>query len=109
MVAGEYSENTYLVSDQIGEIGIMDVLGANVEIPEGAMKADTAVGYVYSLYGGMITAFQPVSFTNLVTTGVENMKANAAADAPMYNLNGVRVAAPQKGIYIQNGKKVVVK
>ena len=109
VVAGEYSENTYLVSDQIGEIGIMDVLGANVEIPEGAMKADTAVGYVYSLYGGMITAFQPVSFTILVTTGGENMKANAAADAPMYNLNGVRVAAPQKGIYIQNGKKVVVK
>lgn len=30
-------------------------------------------------------------------------------DAPYYNLNGVRVAQPCKGIYIQNGKKVIVK
>ena len=30
-------------------------------------------------------------------------------DAPYYNLNGVRVAQPRKGIYIQNGKKVIVK
>jgi hypothetical protein len=47
------------------------------------------------------------------TTGVEAVKTVAPAvdaNAPIYNLNGVRVAnAAQKGIYIQNGKKFVVK
>lgn len=47
------------------------------------------------------------------TTGIEAVKTVApavSADAPIYNLSGVRVAnASQKGIYIQNGKKFVVK
>lgn len=30
-------------------------------------------------------------------------------DAPYYNLDGVRVEHPQKGVYIRNGKKVVIK
>ncbi len=46
-------------------------------------------------------------------TGIEAVKTVAPAvdaNAPIYNLNGVRVAnAAQKGIYIQNGKKFVVK
>ncbi|MBR1557675.1 MAG: hypothetical protein IJ647_07945 [Prevotella sp.] len=45
------------------------------------------------------------------TTGVEAIKTvKATEDAPIYNLSGVRVQnAAQKGIYIQNGKKFVVK
>ena len=31
------------------------------------------------------------------------------ADGEVYNLNGQRVAAPQKGLYIVNGKKVIIK
>ena len=30
-------------------------------------------------------------------------------DAPVYNLNGQRVKTPHRGVYIQNGKKVLVK
>ena len=33
----------------------------------------------------------------------------ANADAPVYNLNGQRVNAPVNGIYIKNGRKVLVK
>ena len=29
--------------------------------------------------------------------------------APYYNLNGVRVSKPSHGVYIQNGKKVIIK
>ena len=29
--------------------------------------------------------------------------------APVYNLTGQRLSAPQKGIMIQNGRKLVVK
>lgn len=44
------------------------------------------------------------------TTGIEAAKTvRKAADAKVYNLNGQRVATPQKGLYIVNGKKVVIK
>ena len=37
------------------------------------------------------------------------MKSEEFATAPFYNLNGQRVVQPTKGIYIVNGKKIVVK
>ena len=43
-------------------------------------------------------------------TGISNHQREAAAsDGRCYNLNGQRVSAPKKGLYIVNGKKVVVK
>lgn len=42
------------------------------------------------------------------TTGIETVKAAESNDA-IYNLQGVRVSNAQKGIYILNGKKVVLK
>ena len=42
------------------------------------------------------------------TTGISNIQvANNAADG-IYNLSGQRVAQPKKGLYIVNGKKVIV-
>ena len=43
-----------------------------------------------------------------VLAGISDIKADAA-DAPVYNLGGQRVAAAKKGIYIRNGKKYIVK
>lgn len=43
------------------------------------------------------------------TTGIKEVKAEHAASDVYYTLSGVRVAHPQKGIYIVNGKKVVLK
>ena len=42
------------------------------------------------------------------TTGVEGIEA-AEGDNVYYDLTGRRVASPEKGIYIHNGKKVVIK
>jgi hypothetical protein len=42
------------------------------------------------------------------TVGIENVNAGANNDV-WYNLQGVRVVSPAKGVYIKNGKKVVVK
>lgn len=42
------------------------------------------------------------------TTGIEAMKKGDMTTT-VYNLSGQRVAAPQKGLYIVNGKKVIVK
>lgn len=41
-------------------------------------------------------------------TAIESINAEQS-NAPMYNLNGVRVFNAQKGVYIQNGRKVIIK
>ena len=45
------------------------------------------------------------------TTGVSEKVAvdGSEASAPVYNLNGQRVSQPTKGLYIVNGKKVILK
>ncbi len=40
------------------------------------------------------------------TTGI-NSPVILRADAPIYNLNGQRIVKPSKGIYIQNGRKLI--
>ena len=46
---------------------------------------------------------------NSGTTGIEKTIVNKATDGQIYNLAGQRVAQPTKGLYIVNGKKVIVK
>jgi hypothetical protein len=43
-------------------------------------------------------------------TAIQRIHANqSVTDNTIYNLQGQRIANPQKGIYIQNGKKYVMK
>lgn len=43
-----------------------------------------------------------------ISTGINNVE-KTIGDAAIYNLNGVRVNKVQKGVYVVNGKKVVIK
>ena len=43
------------------------------------------------------------------TTGIESVKQQAKADNQYFNIAGQRVAQPTKGLYIVNGKKVIIK
>ena len=43
-----------------------------------------------------------------ITTGIENMEHSSSAIDQYYDLQGRRVAHPTKGLYIVNGRKVVV-
>ena len=44
------------------------------------------------------------------TTGINTVKdSQFTVNGEYYNLRGQRVAVPQKGLYIVNGKKVVIK
>ena len=44
------------------------------------------------------------------TTGIENIARPSTGDGYFYTLNGVRVDKPtKKGIYIYNGKKIVIR
>lgn len=42
-------------------------------------------------------------------TAIESINATETAEGEIYNLQGVRVNGAQKGIYIKNGKKFIVK
>ena len=50
-----------------------------------------------------------INATFKVSTGINAVKADALKDAQIYNLQGVRVDKAQKGLYIVNGRKVVIK
>jgi len=49
-----------------------------------------------------------IQFGENVTTGIESIGA-AEAEGAIYNMQGVRVNQMQKGLYIMNGKKILVK
>lgn len=55
--------------------------------------------------GEVTPAPTPIVFGD--NSSVENVAVASDENAPIYNLNGVRVNADAKGILIQNGKKVV--
>lgn len=70
------------------------------------------VASVFALYGIDEAVLIPIVVpgdTYSITTGIEGAKKMIAKDGLFYNMNGLRVDNPQKGIFIQNGKKVVVK
>ena len=46
---------------------------------------------------------------NNITDGIETITHSSFDNSPIYNLNGQRVNAPGKGIFIKNGKKVMMK
>ena len=41
--------------------------------------------------------------------GINQIRFNGMEDGTVYNLNGQKVNHPTRGIYIVNGKKVVIK
>lgn len=48
-------------------------------------------------------------FSNGETTGIEVIMQQGSENGEVYDLQGRRVMDPQKGIYIKNGKKIVVR
>ena len=55
------------------------------------------------------TAKMGMFFDDNTTTGISGIEANKSANGVYYNLNGQRISAPTKGLYILNGKKYVGK
>ena len=104
--------------------------GANkayLSIPANA-EVDNAVGatYGYIDYNGQLLGNKyddstiPASLAKMAlvfddfvegneTTGINELKTEVLNDNKYYNLQGIEVAYPVKGIYIHNGKKVIVK
>ena len=74
--------------------GLSDAAGAK------GTRASTDGNDLLKIYG-----FEIVSDPS----GIDATENGKQADAPVYNLNGQRVNTPSKGVYIKNGRKVIVK
>ena len=68
-----------------------------------------SVGHAYlELPTASATRFYSIQFGG-ETTGINEVNAAAKADGAYYTLQGVKTSKAAKGIYIHNGKKVVIK
>lgn len=85
----EYVEGDVKAGDEI-------VINTNLQIFAG--NIETWRGYLYSING---QTSKP--------TGIEAVTAKKLEKSVIYNLQGIRVDNAQKGLYIINGKKLVVK
>lgn len=102
-VAGEgltATANTkyYVLTKRAGGVGFGKVAN-NVKIPVGKCYidlTDTASKATFLSFGGE-------------TTGISNMEAAKANANEYFSLQGVKTMKPNKGIYIHNGKKVIIK
>lgn len=50
-----------------------------------------------------------ITMANSGATGIETINSKSADAGAYYNLQGVKVQNPQKGLYIRDGKKVIIK
>ena len=73
----------------------------------GTLNAHKAYLNISALLPGDAREF--LAFGDDETTGVEAVKASQKMNGEFFNLAGQRVAQPTKGLYIVNGKKVIMK
>ena len=103
--------NELLVSDgTVTGDGTIYVLGQNGgKVGFGKLKSGDvlAAGKAYL----KVTGSGSPSFIDINdnVTGIQQVKGSKSQVESYYNLNGQRVAQPTKGVYIVNGKKIIIK
>lgn len=88
----------YILNNVDGVIGFYKAAGNSVAAGKAYLQVPTTAANAKSL---------KIVFGD--TTGISEINNTAKADGTYYSISGVRVANPTKGLYIQNGKKVIVK
>lgn len=87
-----------------------DVLAWNGQTFGEVMDQYEESGVQASLTKGMRIIFSDGSdWEDNTTTAISVVQQAKPADNAYYTLQGVRVAAPAKGIYIHNGKKIIIR
>lgn len=121
---GDY--NFVVTSDADEKLPINNLVAATTDVPSDGVKyfalttlSDGKVGFAkvakdVNIPAGkaylMVENGSPAKFFGLdgEATGINSVKT-AKADGAYYTLEGVKTTKPVKGIYIHNGKKIVVK
>lgn len=55
------------------------------------------------------TSKKTIKLTNDYTTAIDNVKSEEETNPRYYNIRGQQVSSPRKGLYIVNGKKIIIK
>lgn len=96
---------------------------ANAEVGNGVGATYGFIGYNGQLLGNKYDdneSIMPAQFAKMAlvfddlvdgneTTGIKELETEKMNNNKYYNLQGIEVAHPVKGIYIHNGKKIIVK
>jgi hypothetical protein len=90
--------NMYVLSKKNGKVGFREWSG----------DSDLSAGKVYLLGKASYGAREFIGFDNDVTA-IETIKAQNVENGQYFNLAGQRVTQPTKGLYIVNGKKILIK
>lgn len=98
------TDNWYDSSNKF--VQIFDKWKIGYELQEGNTYTFTGIMILYNEQPEMYVTVDP---TTAGATAISNVNTELNADAPIYNLAGQRVARAEKGIFIQNGKKVILK
>ncbi len=96
---------TYTIKSERNELSTAVL----VDKQSGTETVLTAEGYSFSTEAGTIDNRFELRLSAGETTGIRSVSDNDEAAKSYYNLNGQHVDAPQKGIYVVNGKKFVIK
>lgn len=120
MMAGTYSEGvniqTGLTFDANGECNSQGdyyfwfengklYSGTNVDIPE---DFSLPVQFAFNIDDKLYVYYATFVSTEIYT-GIKNVGTDVKADNRIFDISGRQVSKPTRGIYIQNGKKVVIK
>lgn len=100
---GSATEATECNGTQYG-LGVVDGQLGWYKMESGSLAAGKAY---LSISSSSAKSFYEIPAT--IITGINTVNADKKADDVYYDLMGRRVVAPQHGVYIHNGKKVVVK
>lgn len=107
------NKTNYYLSDGTTSLQVYNTLYAFGSLEAGKTYNITGVYQQYSTKNGETKEILPRSAADIeivssISTGINNVE-QIAEGAAIYNLNGVRVNKMQKGVYVVNGKKVVIK
>ena len=84
--------------------------GVFVQVGTGAGAHIKAYRAYIQIPGPTLARTLNISFGDGETTGVsERAIVNSEKSAPVYNLSGQRIGQPKRGLYITNGKKIIIK
>jgi hypothetical protein len=96
-VNGETQTDVYVLGNGKNGLGFY-MLKGTLQAGKGYLQVSESEGHAKQSF---------IAFD--ITTGVKSVEAYGNGDDAVYNLQGIRVANPQKGIYVKNGKKFIIK
>ena len=84
-------------------------IAATTDYLERLTAAKNAKTEVYTILEEINTEIEAILAEANPATGITAIKARQFTNKQIYNMSGVRVNTPGKGLYIINGKKVIIK